>query len=330
MKLHSAILILVLTFLVPLASHAADVTIEKVPYGGWENNLRLSDGTVELIITLDVGPRILRYAEVGGENVFWEKKEDLGGTGEDEFMLRGGHRFWHAPEIPERTYYPDNGPVQAEKLSANSVRLRSATEIPAYVIKQMDVSLDPETHGVTIVHRIINVGQWPITLSAWGLSVMAPGGLEIIPLPEKVPHPEALLPEFPLVTWSYTDLADPRFTLGTKYILVRQQKRGPNKLGLLLTKGWAAYLRDGLLFVKSVPYEQGEEYPDMGCNYETWTNQDMLEMETLSPLHTLAPEEVVEHVEHWRIAKDVPQVKTEADVDKVILPLVQYWSVKVH
>ena len=73
MKLHGALFILVLTLIVPLASHAADVTIEKVPYGGWENNLRLTDGKVEVIITLDVGPRILRYAEVGGENVFWEK-----------------------------------------------------------------------------------------------------------------------------------------------------------------------------------------------------------------------------------------------------------------
>jgi len=82
--------------------------------------------------------------------------------------------------------------------------------------------------------------------------------------------------------------------------------------------------------VKSVPYIPGAEYPDMGCNYETWTNEDMLEMETLSPLTTVDPAGSVEHTEHWRVFKNVPQVSTESEVDATIVPLVGDWSVKVH
>jgi hypothetical protein len=47
-------------------------TIEKVEYKGWKNNLKLSNSEAELIITLDVGPRVIRYGYVGGANVFKE------------------------------------------------------------------------------------------------------------------------------------------------------------------------------------------------------------------------------------------------------------------
>ena len=35
--------------------------MEVVEYRGWKNNLLLSNGDVELIATLDVGPRVIAY-----------------------------------------------------------------------------------------------------------------------------------------------------------------------------------------------------------------------------------------------------------------------------
>ena len=37
--------------------------------------------------------------------------------------------------------------------------------------------------------RVTNVGQSPTTLAPWGPTVMAPGGVEIIPVPPHSPHP---------------------------------------------------------------------------------------------------------------------------------------------
>lgn len=34
--------------------------IERVPYAGWPNCYRLTDGRIELVATSDVGPRIVR------------------------------------------------------------------------------------------------------------------------------------------------------------------------------------------------------------------------------------------------------------------------------
>jgi hypothetical protein len=64
--------------------------IEKLGYGGWENCARLSNGRVELVVTLDVGPRIIRYGFVGKENEFCEIRPQLGLTGGQEWRIYAG------------------------------------------------------------------------------------------------------------------------------------------------------------------------------------------------------------------------------------------------
>ena len=45
-------------------------TIEKTDFRGWPNSYRISNGEVEAIVTGDVGPRIMRFGFVGGQNFF--------------------------------------------------------------------------------------------------------------------------------------------------------------------------------------------------------------------------------------------------------------------
>jgi len=42
-----------------------------------------------VVITLDVGPRIISYRTTGGENAFQNFDAQLGGTGEAEWQARG-------------------------------------------------------------------------------------------------------------------------------------------------------------------------------------------------------------------------------------------------
>ena len=102
------------------AARAADpkkgVTVEEVEYKGWKHNLRISNGDAELIVTLDVGPRIISYKLTGGKNVFKEFEDQLGKSGEKDWQIRGGTRLWVGPEDVTRTYFPDNGPVKYAKV----------------------------------------------------------------------------------------------------------------------------------------------------------------------------------------------------------------------
>ncbi|PYJ52637.1 MAG: hypothetical protein DME82_16060 [Verrucomicrobia bacterium] len=85
--------------------------LERIPYRGWNTAYRLSNGTVELIVLADVGPRIISYRFIGGENQLHEVEADTGQLGRSDFRLYGGHRLWVSPEL-ESTYFPDNVPVE--------------------------------------------------------------------------------------------------------------------------------------------------------------------------------------------------------------------------
>jgi hypothetical protein len=281
--------------------------IEKTAFEGWQNCLRISNEHAELIVTLDVGPRVLCYQHLpGGKNVLKINTEEMGKSGEDHFVSRGGHRIWLAPEN-ERTYLPDNGAVTHEILP-DGVRLENPADSSSKIRKELKITLAPDTSAVTLEHRATNEGSAPATLATWGITVMEPGGLEIIPRPPLGEHPRDLLPNRMQVLWPYTDTADDRWRWGREFITLRQTPHSsPTKLGLMHRMKWVGYLTRHALFIKTFGYEEGATYPDFGCNFETFSNAQMLEIETLSPLRTLAPGESVGHTESWRLFGSIPE-----------------------
>jgi hypothetical protein len=307
--------------------------MDVVEYRGWKNNLRLSNRDAELIVTLDVGPRVISYRLSGGVNVMKNYESMMGGTGEPEWQIRGGHRFWIAPEDLTRTYFPDNRPVQWEALGPHAARFTPPPETEYGIQKVMELRLADTGSRVDVTLRVTNIGTEPTELAPWGPTVLAPGGLEIIPLPPKRPHPGHVRnakspkdfgPNQELILWPYFDFADTRWTFGHKYIFLRQDvTKGPTKIGLAHREGWVGYLNSGVLFVKRFDYREGAVYPDWGTRYQTFSNEDMLEMETVGELVTLAPGQSAELVESWELYGNVPPVHTEADVDQVILPMLR-------
>jgi hypothetical protein len=299
------------------------VNIEKIEYKGWPNCYRLSNEMVDLVVTTDVGPRIIRFGFVGEVNEFKEYPEDAGKTGGEEFHLYGGHRLWHAPEHAARTYFPDNYMISV-RAYAKFLRVTQLTEATTGIQKEMDIRLDPQTPHVQVTHRLTNNNLWDIELAAWALSVMDVGGVAILPLPPRGEHPRDMLPSSNLVLWPYTNLADPRWTLGHRFVLFRQNPRWPKpqKIGALVPDGWIAYARSGHLFVKKFAFFSDGIYPDLGSSVELFNRVEMAEMETLSPQVILAPGESVEHVEDWYLLKDVSQPETEIEVEKYVEPKV--------
>ncbi len=296
--------------------------IKKVNYGGWPNCYRLANEFVELIVTTDVGPRIIRFALNDKGNVLKEYPELLGKTGGDEWVNYGGHRLWHAPEIQSRTYYPDNSPIDFQEHN-DFVRLVQPVETTTGIQKEIDVQLAPDKPQVRITHRLRNTNLWAVELAPWALSVMASSGMAIIPLPPRGSHPENLLPASNVVTWAYTNMADPRWLWGHRYITLKQETGAnatPQKIGVGLTQNWIAYAHQEGLFVKAINPQPDAIYPDMGSMVEVFTNDTMLEVETLGPLDRLEPDHTVEHIEHWYLFDPVPLPMSESDIDQIAIP----------
>jgi hypothetical protein len=295
------------------------VQMQTVPYGGWPRCVRLANQNIELIATTDVGPRIIRFGFVGGPNLFKEFPE-VGKTGGDAWRNYGGHRLWHAPEVMPRSYAPDNGPIEHQWDGA-TLKLIQPTEASTGIQKEIEVTLDSQHNKVTVKHRLANKNAWPVEMAPWALTVMKGPGQAILP---QEPLSTDLLPVRPVALWGYTNMADPRWKWGTKYIQLRCDPAAntAQKIGLGNTQGWAAYYGDGHVFLKRIAFDPGAVYPDFGCNVECYTNGDMLEVESLGPLTKLAPNAAVEHIERWYLSK--AQIgPSEQEIEAAMSPLLR-------
>jgi hypothetical protein len=301
----------------------AAVRIEKTAWQGWPNCYRITNGEVELIVTSDVGPRVMSYGFTGGQNFFWVQKDTAGKTGQPEWIARGGHRIWIGPEDVKYTYPPDNSPVKV-RVEGGVLIATQPVEKETGIEKQLEIRLAPRGADVTIIHRLVNRSLMPLEYAAWALSMMAPGGRGVSGFPPRGTHPEMLAPTNPLVMWAFSDLSDPRWTWLKKYFVLRQDPNNatPTKIGHFNPHTFGAYFLNGELFVKQYDADPSKTYPDFGCSYETFTNADFLELETMGPLAKVAAGATLEHVERWTLRRNAqPATWTDAELDRILLPM---------
>lgn len=302
----------------------AEVKVEKVAYFNQPNCFKLSNGKVEVIVTTDIGPRIIAYRFPGEDNILAEIPDTVVKTALGDWKPYGGHRLWTAPEAMPRSYSPDNSPIEYKLVGANTIELSQPVEPKTGIKKDMIVTLDDSGSGVTVTGRITNQNDWAIDVAPWALTIMNGGGTTIIPQEPYRSHDDYLLPARPLILWHYTDLSDPRWTMGKRYIRLKTDDSimDAQKIGLANKQGWAGYHRKGTLFIKRFPYIDGATYPDYGANNETYTSGSFMELETVGPMRHLQPHESAEHTERWFLFKGVDIGATEASLDAAITPLV--------
>lgn len=318
------LLALVVVGLITIRADAA-VRVEKTEYKGWANCYRVTNGEVELIVTGEVGPRIIRFGFVGGQNLFKEYPEQLGKSGEEKFQLRGGDRVWKAPEDPVATWVPDNVAVEIQ-VTPTGLIAREPVEPLTKLQKEIEVSLADYGTNVLVTHRITNRSLFPLEFSAWALTMMAPRGLAVSGFPPRGKHPANLEATNPLVMWAYTNLADPRWKFTKQYLTLRQDPNNneAQKLGMFNPDTWAAYLLNHEAFVKRTKADPSKIYTDFGCSFETFTNNEFLEVETLGPMTKLQPGQTVELTEKWGLFRNVHLSEiSDEELDRVVLPLVK-------
>jgi hypothetical protein len=251
------------------------------------------------------GPRITGlYLPSDETNIF----ADLPGVGWDtpygKYLVIGGHRLWHAPEIKQRTYIPDTAPVLIEK-TPGSVRLIQQKEASTGITKSIHVRMDADKPAAIITHNLRNDNLWDVTLAPWAITQMCLGGTSIHPQRTDSSDPDRLLPNRILVLWSYASWMDERLALGDELILLEGRPAlPPFKLGYANYDGWEAYLYQDLLFVKTFPpFDPARSYVDFGCNAESYVNDQFIEVESLGPLSCLEPGQSIDYIETWYLTR---------------------------
>lgn len=285
------------------------VEIKKIEYKNYGKCLQLDNGVCTAIVSVDFGPRVLGFFLNGKENMFfedldrefvWEGKlmDDYYGKGSISYNY-GGHRLWAAEESAPETTYPDVNPVAVE-YTKNGVILRSNPELENNIQKIIKIELDETEAKATVKHDVINIGSTPKKYAPWALTVLAAGGVEIIPQPLR---DTGLLSNRKLILWPYTDMSDDRLYWGKEFITLKQDPNAevPIKLGINLEDGYACYVNKEQIFIKKIDHHIYRNYPDYGCSLETYTNSKFLELESLGEFKDVEPNDTLIHTEVWEL-----------------------------
>jgi hypothetical protein len=289
-----------------------------------EQPITLRNGLVELTVPCGFGPRISHFGFAGERNVFAEispREQAVQTPYGDSWHIYGGHRLWYAPEHAERSYFPDNRPPRIER-TPRGLRLTQDVETHSGIEKTLSVELATSSSHVVVSHQLRNCGEAAITLAPWALTAMAPGGCAFFPHPPFLPHPQALAPARALVLWPFTRMNDARFRWGERFVALQQDPTHstPQKIGLYDPLGYMVYALGAQVFIKRHLPKPGP-HADYGCNVQTFTNELFLELESLGPLVQLRPGQAVQHVEHWFLFRADTHGTDEAELERVLAPL---------
>ncbi len=302
---------------------------EVVNYKKFGKCLRLDNGKIEAYITLDMGPRIIKFNVSGCENLMFNDDElerfvdvsSMFGEGKKCRTL-GGHRMWISPEEMPKTYYPDDEPVEYSVENIDGIVKVLVTPPPQKITDMQEQYLITmgADNTMTVTHYLMNVGKETVKKGIWGITITDKNGIAVMKQPEKN---NALLPNRQIVFWPYTRMNDERIMLGEKYIAVQQDPADtqvPAKIGYTNYEGKLYCFNKGQAMSISYDsdYSKGE-YPDMNVSSEIYTNKAILEIETLGHIGDILPGNAVTHTEVWSaVPCDIKPTLNEEEIDKAM------------
>jgi hypothetical protein len=274
----------------------------------------LTNGSVDLVVSAGEGLRISRYGLIGGPNLLAAAGDRSTPTPFGPWKPLGGHRLWVAPESMPGSYAPDALPIACETHDARAAVFVQPVD-RAGIEKRLSIAIAATGSRVTVTHTIVNRTCWPVRIAPWAISIVSGRASAFIPQPPFRRHTEDFLPARALVQWSYTDLSDPRWTIGPRLIRLTpdSSRDSAQKIGAGNASGWCAVHLDDQVFLKHFPWHDRAVYPDYGCNNELFTVGDYLEVETLGPLELLDPGAAASHAEEWSLFRARPASDREDD-----------------
>ena len=191
------------------ASTEPDVPdFESTPF---PDAIRLTNGTVSLVIIPSIGGRIMRYGFVGEPNVLWNNPRMINlPTSRPNYVNYGGDKAWPWPQdqwtlLIGRQFPPpvecDQAAFKSRLIGSHGVRLESPP-IPSHAARIVrEITLDPTGTRVTIVTRLeqATADRPPPSMAAWAVT-QVPGDREIYA--RMIPHGAfaSMRPELPTPT----------------------------------------------------------------------------------------------------------------------------------
>ncbi len=247
----------------------------------------------------DSGPRIVRLGLAGGPNLLAETPDVMWPTAAGPYRLWGGHRLWLAPEHAGRNAAPDSGGLVVTSLP-DGLLLTGAVDPETACVRTIEVRLDSHRAVLRVRHEVANLGPQTIELAPWAITQLPPGGTALLPQPNTTPG-HGTRPDRIVALWPYASWDDPRLVLRDGLMAVHGTPGPDFKAGCAVDAGWAAWVCDGVAFIRSWIPVPGADYPDLGCSAEVFATERYTELEVLGPLAVLEPGDTTTLAETWEL-----------------------------
>ena len=257
---------------------------------------------VRAVIATSIGPRIAWFGHIDrGNLLYWDRD---GKHRHGEWRLYGGHRLWvtrPGADESEEIYAPDNAPCAVRRAKDGVVVTAPIT--PTRIEKTLAIRV---RDGEWLVeHRLRNRGDLLWSGGAWALTCTRPvrETRYRIPLGGGPPAWDVTTIVIP-TRWGGThtsQLDDSQIRLSADAMEIRAT--GAEAKRMVLAPQGIFEMHDARgLFRKHVRYDAAATYP-LGTNLAVYLGprRFMVEMESMSLIRTLAPDETLIHNESWTL-----------------------------
>jgi len=314
-----------------IMSQSYDVTVGKqTEYSGWsavwDTVYVLKNNVVTLAIVPKLGGRVMQYNLGTNPFIFIFNSQQMPGTGND---MVGGFRTLPSPQSdfnwpgpPSLDFKPYACTAGINNPDSSVVYLESQVENSAdakYVkhaglqFKRL-ITLYKAASRVKVEMTMLNKGSISMTHGIWDITQTAcASGTNCWVYFKRNPS-SALGGGKGYVHYASAPGGASQWfpNAAEGGVMGVQFQKVVGKIGADCKAGWICFndRATGYAYVKTFEYQEGKTYPDSGASVQvyTYTDYNMLEVEVLGPLVTLAAGDSTKMVENWYAARSLGPV----------------------
>jgi hypothetical protein len=287
---------------------------------GWDMVYAVKNDIVTVAIVPKLGGRVMQYDLGANKSLYIYNSSQTPTSGND---VVGGFRVLPSPQSdfvwpspPNLDFNPYTCTEQVNNADSAVIYLESQVENSTDSKYQKHkglqfkrlITIYKASTQVKVEMTMLNKGTQTMTHGIWDITQTAASGSNCWVYFQRNPSSTLgggkgyvqYMNEGTDATQWKPDAADGNI-MGVQYL----KKVG--KIGADCKAGWICFndRQSGYAYVKTFTYQEGKTYPDSGASVQVYTyaNNDMVEVEVLGPLDTLAPGDSTKLIENWYAAR---------------------------
>ena len=292
--------------------------VRTIGFQGSSGCVLLDDGFQEVVVCTAGIPRILSYRRKEGTNQVDPGDPETNGTGHS----RTGHTARILPE-PHSTGFGLF--QQASQWVATNLGARFFVHAEARTrfSYELAIRFQPAGQGLRLEHVLTSLGREHSPSSLRLDCPYGPGGALVVPRMDSSVGAASDAPTTALDLWPGTDLRQPCWSIGPRYLRLRHLRTpDPQRLALRVSQGWIAHVRGSSMFLRRFDGSKTGLYSESSSNVELVASPRGLESRILCAPRLLVQNQSLIVSEEWRIVPAPVEPLTEDLIDTLCLPVV--------